>query len=523
MAKRMNEGLQRTLETDASSVRNLNEAYSHARLSSGEEESDHDRRDDSEEEEIRSEKLIYGSEVHEYSRQRPIVIAKTMAKKTHQLSPIFQRTRPYPHIRSHVAKIPTKRQTFSRFYVFAAVIAVLSAAVMFFLTLNDVIDMDTINSIFSKSPGTYTMPPLEASSDKAVFESLYRAIEELKSNQGDFHSKLAEASTFQQNNYDEIKAVMMDHLKLLNADIAEGKKKISEHSANTLRSVAEQINKLEQKINTMDKVSEKDISKEVVERVILELRGKLSLDIGEEVKKVNQPYIDVMNDNLDLLKLKIESQELVIRDITSFLETEGVRSESDDKLDDVDIQALVDSSIEKLLADRTAKVDYALASTGGHILASSPTFRQIPDSSLWSILYRWMGPVKNPNVILIPGTTPGNCWPMQGRNGWISIALSRPIIVQSISIEHTSPHIAPNFESAPREMSVFGISDNIEQDQVFLGTFEYERPGPSNPSTVQTFDIDNQARRVYRGVNLTIVSNYGDENYTCVYRVRIHE
>ena len=49
--------------------------------------------------------------------------------------------------------------------------------------------------------------------------------------------------------------------------------------------------------------------------------------------------------------------------------------------------------------------------------------------------------------------------------------------------------------------------------------FEYKTGGPY-PSHIQTYDI--QSSDVYEAVQLRVIDNYGNKDYTCVYRFRVH-
>ena len=55
-------------------------------------------------------------------------------------------------------------------------------------------------------------------------------------------------------------------------------------------------------------------------------------------------------------------------------------------------------------------------------------------------------------------------------------------------------------------------------DGVFhqLGSFEYNLQG----SSVQTFPLMNKLR--FPRVKMDIKTNWGNEDYTCIYRIRIH-
>lgn len=68
---------------------------------------------------------------------------------------------------------------------------------------------------------------------------------------------------------------------------------------------------------------------------------------------------------------------------------------------------------------------------------------------------------------------------------------------------------------------VFGVqlSESGIVDEILLGDFHYD--AESN-SQVQTFITKNLQRRKYSHVKLQIQTNYGNPQYTCLYRFRVH-
>ena len=123
----------------------------------------------------------------------------------------------------------------------------------------------------------------------------------------------------------------------------------------------------------------------------------------------------------------------------------------------------------------------------------------------------------SPRLAIQPQVHPGNCFGFNGARGSIGVKLSRPIIVKSVTIEHIPRQLAPDndISSAPRNMTLNGFDG---MDFVRLANFEF---GADQPSvTVQTFSFRNE--KVFGKVKLDIESNWGNKDYTCVYRIRIH-
>ena len=199
------------------------------------------------------------------------------------------------------------------------------------------------------------------------------------------------------------------------------------------------------------------------------------------------------------------------------------------------------SALEHFAADRTNRVDYALASSGGRVVAHSPTHRAaLSSSSVASKLLAWFTSPHLPEVpadaLLDADMSVGHCWPMQSRQGSVIIGLRERVHISGISLQHASINVLPDGgASMPRRVRLSGVEDEQldearrqvtqggEEELIgsVLGQFEYERDG----SQVQQWTVGKgkgQHGRGYQYVRLDVLSNYGNNNYTCIYRVRVH-
>lgn len=129
------------------------------------------------------------------------------------------------------------------------------------------------------------------------------------------------------------------------------------------------------------------------------------------------------------------------------------------------LQRLIDDSLLKYSKDMLAKPDYALASGGAHTVEAqtSKTLVLVRPNNAWpSWLSRRRGTAqlevtgRTPLVILHPATQPGMCWPFQGAQGHVGIALSRTVRVTDVTMEHVARELvsAKSLTSAPRDMEL---------------------------------------------------------------------
>ncbi|XP_029900762.1 SUN domain-containing protein 3-like [Myripristis murdjan] len=171
--------------------------------------------------------------------------------------------------------------------------------------------------------------------------------------------------------------------------------------------------------------------------------------------------------------------------------------------------------------------DYALESNGGSVMQkhSSKTYRA-PSPYQSYLFYNifWTdlrGPPSHRTVI--QGNTdlrPGYCWAFAGGRGHLVVSLSHPVSVTHVTLDHISKTVSPTgqISEAPKNFAVFGMSSLDEAEGTWLGSFQYNQDG----GAIQTFQLPESAKRVFKFVKLVVESNWGHEVYTCLYRFRVH-
>ncbi|CAF93726.1 unnamed protein product, partial [Tetraodon nigroviridis] len=114
---------------------------------------------------------------------------------------------------------------------------------------------------------------------------------------------------------------------------------------------------------------------------------------------------------------------------------------------------------------------------------------------------------------------PGECWSFVGSKGTLAVSLSHPIRITHVTMEHAQRSHSPTGEikSAPRDFEVYGIRTQPEKE-TFLGNFTYDQFG--EPS--QTFALKDPGEEAYQAVELHVLTNWGQQEYTCLYRFRVH-
>ncbi|KAI5813357.1 hypothetical protein BZA77DRAFT_122184 [Pyronema omphalodes] len=218
--------------------------------------------------------------------------------------------------------------------------------------------------------------------------------------------------------------------------------------------------------------------------------------------------------------------------------------------------------------------DYANKITGAAVwpYLTSPSWefgsKRNSLSSLWGKLLPGLESrhAPSPVIALLPTTDVGDCWPFPGGYGTLAVRLSEEIYPTHFTIEHAPKLLAPDFSSAPKVIEFWVQIKNateralVESRAAALAEksgkpYAMERimaPGPpeSNDAVyrvdknsrefvkvdtviyeggaedgVESFELSTDFQQM--GVKIGIVAvvvreNWGNEDFTCLYRVRVH-
>lgn len=186
-----------------------------------------------------------------------------------------------------------------------------------------------------------------------------------------------------------------------------------------------------------------------------------------------------------------------------------------------DVQKIVKEAILLYDADKTGLVDYALESGGGSIISTRCSETYYAGTARLSIfgLPLWYTS-KSPRTAIQPEVQPGECWAFQGSRGFLVIQLSATIKPLGFSMEHIPKSLAPTgtIDSAPKEFSVWGLTLEEKDEGKLLGKFIYDSDG----DPLQYFPVQTENEDYFSVVELKILSNWGNQKYTCLYRFRVH-
>ncbi|KAK9696102.1 hypothetical protein K7432_012638 [Basidiobolus ranarum] len=274
-------------------------------------------------------------------------------------------------------------------------------------------------------------------------------------------------------------------------------------------------------------------------------------DSGVAISK--KDFLYVLQKKLDDLKEQIASkiQEEVNSVAEKFEQKSKLYSDLESPLlfENTDTISLVSNLIDDALAKYSADIlglpDYALYSGGGRVIPSLTSVSyHVPSKSMIARAaakvfgLSALGSGNPPTTALNPDIHLGKCWPFPGNQGNLTVLLSRSIIPTDFSIEHVPRSVAIDVSSAPKKLAVYGLyekTDDMPKEidgellehegkiyvQQFLSTYEYD---VNSSRHVQTFPVQAQIKlsQPVRIVQLRVLSNYGQDTYTCLYRFRVH-
>lgn len=102
-----------------------------------------------------------------------------------------------------------------------------------------------------------------------------------------------------------------------------------------------------------------------------------------------------------------------------------------------------------------------------------------------------------------------------GSKGNVVINLARPININAIVISHAPLYklYQQGIKSAPKELLVYGIE---KSKKVLLGEIKFD---PNSESSLLT-PVTKKGK--FSKVMVTVNSNWGNQDWTCLYRVAVH-
>jgi len=188
-----------------------------------------------------------------------------------------------------------------------------------------------------------------------------------------------------------------------------------------------------------------------------------------------------------------------------------------------ELESLIRVLLDEYAADETGQADYALEANGGKVVDTRCTeYTEEPRQNV----VKFLGiPIihmsKQPNILIKAGRMPGQCFPFKGDHGSVVIKLAVPVKPKEFVLEHLSKSISivGHINSAPNNFTVYALKDKNDKEGTVLGRYFYDA---ENGASIQRFKPQLVHVPVVEYIEVRITSNWGNPNYTCLYRFRVH-
>ncbi|XP_052740396.1 uncharacterized protein LOC112049675 [Bicyclus anynana] len=166
----------------------------------------------------------------------------------------------------------------------------------------------------------------------------------------------------------------------------------------------------------------------------------------------------------------------------------------------------LDAGIQQSMPSNTARIEGARAFRGSH------TVEWGSQAALWGVV-PLMRTAPPPDIVLsLRRPVPSDCWPIRGSSGEVIIELPRQLQVDVLSLEHIRPDTA---HSAPKNFTVYGILVNGTWIKAADGMYQHYK------GAKQYYRLDHRNSPLHQVV-FRILSNQGNPNYTCIYRIHLY-
>lgn len=191
------------------------------------------------------------------------------------------------------------------------------------------------------------------------------------------------------------------------------------------------------------------------------------------------------------------------------------------KFDENELKAYIRSVLEEYGADETGKADFALQANGGKIVETrcdEYIGEPVQVVRIFGIPITELS--RKPETMIQPGRLPGQCFPFRGSQANITIRLASVIEPTEFVLEHMPKKLSTSGKiiSAPKNFSVHALENETDTVGIFLGEYFYNA---EDDSAIQFFQPKNNVSNV-EYIQLRVLSNWGNPDYTCLYRFRVH-
>eukprot|EP00477_Mikrocytos_mackini_P000936 GAHX01001005.1.p1 GENE.GAHX01001005.1~~GAHX01001005.1.p1 ORF type:complete len:542 (-),score=96.08 GAHX01001005.1:32-1657(-) len=181
--------------------------------------------------------------------------------------------------------------------------------------------------------------------------------------------------------------------------------------------------------------------------------------------------------------------------------------------------------------DNTFKYDYALFQHGGRVVGLNSL--HFTGNFVLNWLAKGLVLVLNlhrrvKNKLINETSNVKGCTPIKIENAFVMVRLAEDISIKTISYEHLDKSIVVDTSATPKLIHFYGFDKSGTEK--YLGEINYERDIKHNENEtgllenikgyIQSVSVDGKKK--YRRLKIKIIENYGNPEYVCLYRIRVH-
>ena len=106
----------------------------------------------------------------------------------------------------------------------------------------------------------------------------------------------------------------------------------------------------------------------------------------------------------------------------------------------------------------------------------------------------------------------------------MDLRLREAIVVKAVTVEHVHRDVAYDITSAPKSVKILGWNNTKSPGAGarVLGSIRYQLLDGQGGSAMQTFELGGAPGTAVDHVRFEVESNYGNKDWTCLYRLRVH-
>lgn len=181
-------------------------------------------------------------------------------------------------------------------------------------------------------------------------------------------------------------------------------------------------------------------------------------------------------------------------------------------------------------------LDYGSLSAGSKIIEelTSATYSS-PSQNDWNTFSQGARAMRSPDLALMDGMEPGQCWPFHGTSGQLGIQLAQAIRVLALTVGHGN---TSSTMTAPKDLTLWGLKPIDSDFCTALGDLGMPKPNfgsgycgarllsgiyePSQSALYQNFTNFSYGTHYFDRVVVEILGNWGQSKATCIYRIQIY-